>query len=205
MPAHELHPDGESPAEQALRRFRPPEKARQKAKKKRVTAFLFILNIALITLLYIFVSGRDPGDQYLSSSFNYLNCAFRFSMTRDKETADLIFSLTTRPVEGKAALAFRNGMGEIIVYDGKKVVLARPLGGDVAFLRLGPGEIDVRRAIIERRELEEYGRRNPGAILTPRKSLVQFAKAHMPLTAEVHVHTDRPVSTGLSFNFEVHR
>ncbi|MBN2079130.1 MAG: hypothetical protein JW838_09185 [Spirochaetes bacterium] len=203
MSSYTINPGGESPAEQALRRYRPEEKARQRVKKKRITALLFVLNILAIIILYIFMSGREKDDGYRSSSFTYGNCAFRFSMTREKESGDLIFSLTTRPVRDGAAIAFRDGMGEIVISHDATPLLSRMLAPGLPALRLGPGEIDVRRIVVERRELEDFARSNPAAVVSPRKSLVQFVKPHVPLTAAVTIRAERTPGTSLKFNFEV--
>ncbi len=203
MSSYTIQPGGDSPAEQALRRYRPEEKARQKTKKRRITALLFVLNIVAIILLYIFMSGRETDDGYRSSSFNYNNCSFRFSMTREKETGDIIFSLTTRPVRDTAAIAFRGGMGEIVISHGSTPVLSREIAPGLPALRLAPGEIDVRRILVERRELDDFARGNPGAVVTPRKSLVQFVRPHLPLTATVSLRAERAPGTSLKFNFEV--
>jgi hypothetical protein len=203
MSRYTIQPGGDSPAEQALRRYRPEEKTLKRAKKKRITALLFVLNIVAIVILYLFISGREKDDGYLSSSFNYGTCSFRFSMTREKESGDLIFALTTRPISGGAALAFRGGMGDLVITHGATPVFTRELAPGLPVLRLAPGEIDVRRILVERRELDDFARRNPGSVVTPRRSLVQFVRAHVPFTATVSLRADRAPGTSLKFNFEV--
>lgn len=195
-----------SPAEQAIRRYRGADAEERAQKRRRFTGGLFIANIILIIILYAVFYNRNPAEEYRTTSFNYGNLQFRLSMTRDRETRDYIFSLTTRPVEGRNATArFNKNMADLAISYGPSVILKRTLGADVTFLDLKQGDADVRKAVIERHELKLYADAHPETVVSARGSLFSGERPHIPLTAEIRINAERPLGTSLNFKYEVDR
>ncbi len=202
----EQHKPQESPAEQAIRRYRRPDGDERTLKRRRFTGGLFIANVILIILLYALFAGNNDTDGYRTASFNYNDLQFRLSMTRDRETRDYVFSLTTRPLEGRSATArFNRNMADLIIMYGPSVIQRRTLGDQVTALYLKQGDADVRKAVVERSELKLYADAHPESIVSPRGSLLRRGTPYIPLVAEVRINADRQVGTSLNFNYEVER
>ena len=203
---NENKPSHESLAEQTIKRFRSPESAQRSANRRKISTGIFIVNIILIVLLYIFFAGKKPADEYASSSFNYKNLQFRFSQTRDKETRDYIFTLSTRTADGGATTArFNNGIADLVILQGNTVVAQKPLGRNTPVLALKPGEADTQKAVIEQFELKLFADNHPELVVLESRSLLRADRPYVPFRAEVRIHAEQPVSTSLNFKYEVDR
>lgn len=197
-------PPGESIREQTLRRFRSQENSQQSSRKKKVSAGLVIINLAIIVLLYVFYTGKKPAGDYLTASFNYRDAAFRFSLSRGKDSGDYVFFLTTRAA-GKVPVSLRlnGGMADLVILCGPDVVITTPLGREVATLTLKPGESDIRKEMIDSHEFMLFAQGHPDRVVEPKNSLVRLRKPYLPLIAEIRIHTEQPVSTSITFKHEV--
>lgn len=203
---NENKPTHESLAEQTIKRFRSPESAQRSANRRKISTGIFVVNIVLIVALYIFFSGKQPADDYQTSSFNYKNLQFRLSQTRDKETRDYIFTLSTKAAEGREATAyFNNGIADLVLLNSDTVIATKPMGRGITAVRLKPGETDIQKAVIEQFELKLFADSHPELVVSDRRSLFQADKAYLPLRAEVRIHAEQPVSTSLNFKYEVDR
>ncbi|MBN2160523.1 MAG: hypothetical protein JW807_14100 [Spirochaetes bacterium] len=206
MPVRGQQPEYETPAERTIRRFRSQESLERTAKRKRFSTGLFVVNLALIVVLYIFFSSRKPGEEYQSTSFNYGKMNFRFSIARERESRDYIFSLSTRTADGgSSTIRFTGGMADLVITHGGTLVAQKPVGRNIASLSLKAGETDTQNAVLDRYELQVFADGHPETVASPKRSLIQFEKPHIPLQAEIRIHVDRPVSTSLNFKYEVER
>ncbi|HOT44728.1 MAG TPA: hypothetical protein PLM53_07095 [Spirochaetota bacterium] len=200
----EQQPQHESLAEQTIRRYRSPESLQRTEKRRRFSAIIFVVNIVLIMVLYLFYAGDRPRDLYQSSTFNYGDLQFRFSVMKERNTGNYIFSLTTRSAPGKQAFArFNNGIADLVVAHGSTVLVKMPVGKEVAALALKPGDMDLQKVVIDRVEMNVYTDGHPEYVVSPRRSLLSPDRPYIPLTAEITIHADRPVSTTLKFKHEV--
>ncbi len=201
-------PQHETWAEQTIKRYRSEESIQRTAKRKKLSTALFLVNIILITVVYSFFARNeaDNSNEYQSTTFNYRDLQFRFSVMKERKTNDYIFSLTTKSATGKDAMAyFKNGIADLIISHDATVLVKLPVGKDTAVLRLKPGELDLQKTVIDYAEMKVYTDGHPEYVVSPRKSLFGGARPYIPLTAEVRIHADQPVSTALQFNFEVER
>lgn len=200
----EQQPQHETLAEQTIRRYRSPESLQRTEKRKKFSAIIFVVNIVLIMVLYLFYAVDRPGDLYQSSSFNYGDLQFRFSVMKERDTGNYIFSLTTRSAQGKQAVArFTSGLAELVIARGSTVLAKLPVGKDLTALVLKPGDMDLQKVVIDRVEMKVYTDGHPEYVVSPRRSLFSPDRPYIPLTAEVRIHADRPVSTTLKFKHEV--
>src|SRR3990172_12696711 len=174
-------PFHESLAEQTLKRFRSPESAQRSAKKRKISTGIFLVNIVLIVVLYIFFSDKKPADDYQTSSFNYKNLQFRFSQTRDRETRDYIFTLSTRAAgDGETRALFNNGIADLVILNGDAVVVTKPLGKGITAVMLKPGEADIQKAVIDQLDLKLFAESHPEQMVSARRSLLQADKPYLP-------------------------
>ncbi len=202
----EQQPQHESLAEQTIRRYRSPESLQRTEKRRRFSAIIFVVNIVLIMVLYLFYAGDRPRDLYQSSSFNYGDLEFRFSVMKERDTGNYIFSLTTRSARGKQAAArFTNGLADLVIARGSTVLAKMPVGKEISALVLKPGDMDLQKVVIDRVEMKVYTDGHPEYVVSPRRSLLSPDRPYIPLTAEIRIHADRPVSTTLKFKHEVDR
>jgi hypothetical protein len=205
-PMNENKPSQESLAEQTIKRFRSPESVQRSANRKKISSGIFIINIILIVVLYIFYTSGTPTDEYQTSSFNYKNLQFRFSQTRDRETRDYIFTLSTKSGEGRETTTyFNNGIADLVILNGDSVITTKPMGRGITAMRLKPGETDTQKAIIEQLELKIFADSHPELLVSGRGSLLQADRPYLPLRAEVRIHAEQPLSTSLNFKYEVDR
>jgi hypothetical protein len=200
----EKHLPEESIRDQTLRRFRSESNTLLSSKKKKFSTGLVIINLAIIIVLYIFYVGQKPEKSYLTTSFNYRDTAFRFSMSKVKNSGDYIFYLSTRAA-GKVPVTLRltGGMADLVVLCGPDVIMSEPFGRDVSTLTLMPNEPDIRKQVIDPHEFFLFSQSHPDRMVVPANSLFQFRKPYLPLTAEIRIHTDQPVSTAINFMYEV--
>ncbi|HOD15331.1 MAG TPA: hypothetical protein PK307_16420 [Spirochaetota bacterium] len=200
----EKQPTGESIREQTLRRFRSQENARESSKKKKVSAGLIIINLAIIALLFLYYNKNKPGQEYLTSSFNYRDASFRLSMSHMNNTGSYIFYLSTRSSgDGPLSLRFTGGMADLVVLCGQDVIITVPMGRDIAALALKPGESNVQKESVDHHEFMFYAQSHPERLVEGKKSLFLSRRPYLPLKAEVRIHTEQPVSTSLTFKYEV--
>jgi hypothetical protein len=196
----------ESLADQTIKRYRGAGSEERAQKRKRFTGGLFIANIVFIIILYAVFSNKNDIAEYQTSVFKYKDLQFRFSMTRDRETQDFIFSLSTSPTGGKnAAVHFNADMAEVVISYGPAVIVKKTVGENVTALDLKPGDSDVRKTVIERYELKLYADAHPESVIETRGSIFHPGKPYIPLIAEVRIHADQPLATMLKFNYEVDR
>src|SRR4030042_1634396 len=194
----------ESLADQTLKRFRTPESMQRTEKRKKFSTGLIIINLVVITLLYVIFSGRKPGEEYRSSSFNYQQLNFRFSMAREKGTKSYVFSLSTRITGNRdTVIQFNQSMADLIVSYGSIRIVKKTLGRNISSLILKPNETDIQRTTIDHYELQMFADGHPEHVVSPRRSLIQFEKAYIRLLAEVRIRTYHPLSTSLTFRYEV--
>lgn len=200
----EQQPQHESLAEQTIKRYRSPESLQRSEKRKKFSAIIFIVNIVMIMVLYMFYAGDKPGDVYQTSSFNFRDLQFRFSVMKERSTKNYIFSLTTRSATGKQAAArFNNGIADLVISYGPTVLVTMPIGKEVTALALKPGDMDLQKVVIDHVEMKVHTDGHPEYVVTPSRSLLNPEKPYIPLTAEVRIHADQPVSTALKFRYEV--
>lgn len=158
----------------------------------------------MIMVLYMFYAGETTKDEYHSTSFNYKDLQFRFSVMKERSTKNYIFSLTTRSASGKQTVSyFSNGIADLVIAHGSTVLVKMPIGKEVATLALKPGDMDLQKLVIDHIEMKVYTDGHPEYVVTPRKSLFNSERAYIPLTAEVRIHADQPFSTALKFKYEV--
>lgn len=160
----------------------------------------------MIAALYAFFAQNesDNRNEYRSTTFNYRDLQFRFSLMKEKSTNNYIFSLTTKGAAGKETTTyFNNGIADLIISHGSTVLVKLPVGKGTSVLRLKPGELDLQKTTIDYAEMKVYTDGHPEYVVSPRRSLFGGARPYIPLTAEVRIHADQPVSTALQFNFEV--
>jgi hypothetical protein len=200
----EKQPPAESIREQTLKKFRSERSARLSGRKKRVSTGIFVINIAIIILLYIFFIGKKPGEEYRTTSFNYRDTAFRFSMSRGKDSGDYVFYLSARAAgSAPATIRLSGGLADLNILCGSDIVMTAPIGGEIATLTLKPAEPVIRKQEIDTHELMLFAESHPDRVVTPARSLLQFKKPYLPLTAEIRIRTDPPVSTSINFTHEV--
>lgn len=194
----------EALAEQTIRKYRSQESLQRTEKRRKFSAILFIVNIVMIVVLYIFFSSGTTRQEYQSSSFNYKDLQFRFSVMREQRTNNYLFSLTTRGPAGKTTnAAFTNGIADLIISHGSSVLIKLPMGQGVSSLTLKPGDMDLQKIVIDRVEMKVYTDGHPEYVVSPHRSLLQTEKPYIPLTAEVTIHAVPPVSAVLKFKYEV--
>jgi len=122
----------------------------------------------------------------------------------EKDTRDFIFSLTTRPLEGKRATArFHPYLADLVISHGATVILKKALGKNVTILNLNEGDADVRKAVVETHELNLYADAHPEAVVSSGRSLFRGGTAYLPLAADVRVHAGSEMGTSLNFKYEV--
>jgi hypothetical protein len=200
----EQHPPEESIRDQTLKKFRSDRNVQSTARKRKVSTGLVIVNLAIIVVLYIFYTGNKENKSYLSTSFNYRGATFRFSLLREKKAGEFICYLTTRAAGKEAVnLRFQGGLADLVVLCGTDVVVSTPFGKDLAELTLRPGESDIRKQSLDPNELLLFAQNHPDRVVMPGRSLLQFGKPRLPLTAEIRIHTEQPVSTSIQFMYEV--
>lgn len=194
----------ESLADRTIRRYRGAGYEESTLKRRRFTGGLFIANLILIVILYAVFSDKNTSREYLTSSFTYNGLQFRLSMTTEKETRDYIFSLTTRPLEGKrASMRFNPYLADLAISHGPTVILTRALGKNVTMLDLNEGDADARNVVVETHELKLYADAHPEAVVSPGRSLFRGGTAYLPLSADVRVHAGSEMGTSLNFRYEV--
>ncbi len=197
-------PQHESLAEQTIKRYRSPESLQRTEKRKKFSAIIFVVNIIMIMVLYMFYSSGTTRDEYQTSSFNYRDLQFRFSVMREKATENFIFSLATRSGSGKQAVAyFNNSIGDLVITHGSTVLVKMPIGKDITLLTLKPGDMDLQKIVIDHVEMKVYTDGHPEYVVSPKRSLLQSGRPYIPLTAEARIHVDQPLSTVLKFKYEV--
>jgi hypothetical protein len=204
----EQQPQHETLAEQTIRRYRSEESLQRTAKRKKISTAIFVANILIIAVLYMFFAQNkaDNRNEYRSTTLNYKNLQFRFSFMKEQATKNYIFSLTTKGAPGRETTAyFNNGIADLIISHGSVVLVKLPLGKGVSFLPLKPDELDLQKTVIDYAEMKVYTDGHPEYVVTPQRSLFSAARPYIPLTAEVRIHADQPVSTALQFNFEVNQ
>lgn len=200
----EKQPTGESIRDQTLKRFRSQENLRQSSKKKKFSAGLVVINLVIIVLLFIFYTYNKPGQDYLTASFNYRDAAFRFSMSHLQNTGGYAFSLSTRSAgKGALQLRFTGGMADLVVLCGPDVIVSVPMGRDISTLALKPDESNIQKESIDSNEFMLYAQSHPDRMIEGQKSLFLSRRPYLPLTAEIRIHTDQPVSTSIPFKYEV--
>jgi hypothetical protein len=200
----EEQPQHESPSEKVLKRYRSPESLQRTEKRKKFSAIIFIVNIIMILVLYMLYSSGTTRDEYQTSAFNYKDLQFRFSVLREQSTKNYIFSLTTRGSSGKQTVAhFSNGLGDLVIAHGATVLAKMPVGRGTDSLVLKPGDMDLQKVVIDHIEMKVYTDGHPEFVVSPRRSLFNSGRDYIPLTAEVRIHADQPVSTILKFKYEV--
>jgi hypothetical protein len=200
----EQQPQHESLAEQTIKKYRSADSLQRTEKRKKFSAIIFIVNIVMIMVLYMFYTGNKTQDEYRTSSFNYKDLQFRFSIMKEQKTGNYIFSLTTRSATGKQAVAhFSSGIGDLVIAHGTTVLIKMPVGKETADLVLKPGDMDLQKVVIDHVELKVYTDGHPEYVVSPRRSLFSPEQPYIPLTAEVKIHAEQPISTAIKFNFEV--
>lgn len=200
----EKEPSGESIREQTLKRFRSQDNALQSSKKKKVSLGLIVANLAIVMLLFIYYTQNKPGQSYLSASFNYKDASFRFSMTEIENSGGYVFYLTTRPSGSTPlSLSFTGGMADLVILCGEEVVVKVPIGRDTATLLLKPGESNIQKETVDPHEFLLYAQSHPDRLAEGKKSLFLARRRYLPLKAEIRIHTVQPLSTSLTFKYEV--
>jgi hypothetical protein len=200
----EQQPQHETLAEQTIKRYRSPESLQRTEKRKKFSAIIFVVNIVMIMVLYLFYASDRPRDLYQSSSFNYGDLQFRFSVMKERQTGNYIFSLTTRSAPGKRAAArFSSGIADLVISHGSTVLVKMPVGKEINALNLKPGDMDLQKVVIDRFEMKVHTDGHPEYLVSPPRSLFSPDRPYIPLTAEIRIHADRPVSTTLKFKHEV--
>ncbi len=199
----EKNPSGESIREQTLARFRSQETARQSGKKKKVSTGLIVVNLAVVALLFLYYTANKPGQEYLTTSFNYRDAAFRFSMSQIKNTGAYVFYLSTKSeAKGPLTLRFTGGMADLVILCGQEVIVTVPIGRDIFTLTLRPGESNMQKESVDPHEFMLYAQSHPDRLVEGKRSLILSTKPHLPLTAEMRIHTEQPVSTSIAFKYE---
>ncbi len=200
----EKEPHQESLAEQTIKRYRSQESLQRSEKRKKFSALIFIVNIIMIMVLYMFYASNKPRDLYQSSSFNYKDLQFRFSVMKKPPSNNYIFSLTTKSASDKQAVArFSNSIADLFITHGSTVLAKMPIGKGITTLVLKPGDMDLQKVVIDSIEMKVYTDGHPEYVVSPRRSLLGSERPYIPLTAEVRIHAEQPVSTVLKFNYEV--
>lgn len=203
---NENKPSHESLAEQTIRRFRSPESIQRTANRRKISTGILLVNLVLIVVLYTFYASRRPAEDYQTASFNYKNLEFRFSQTRDRETRNYIFTLSTKAIDGSETTAYFNkGVADLALLSGDTVIVTKPMGRGLTSVRLKPGEADIQKAVVEEPELKLFADSHPDLVVAERRSLFQAEKPYLPLRAVVRIHAEQPVSTSLNFKYEVDR
>lgn len=200
----EKQPSGGSIRDQTLSRFRSQETARQSSKKKRVSTGLIVINLAIIALLFLYYNKNKPGQEYLSTSFNYRDASFRLSLSRITNTGSYAFYLSTRSSgNGPLSLRFTGGMADLVVLCGQDVIITVPMGRDIAALALKPGESNLQKESVDSHEFMFYAQSHPDRLVEGKRSFFITRRPYLPLTAEIRIHTMQPVSTSIAFKYEV--
>jgi hypothetical protein len=200
----EKEPHQDSLAEQTIKRYRSQESLQRTEKRKKFSAVIFIVNIIMIMVLYIFFAGDKTREVYESSSFSYRDLQYRFSVMQERSTKNYIFSLTTRSASGKPAVAhYNNGIADLVISHGSTVLAKMPIGKETSALALKPGDMDLQKVVIDHIEMKVYTDGHPEYVVSPHRSLLSNDRPYIPLVAEVRIHADQPVSSVLKFKFEV--
>lgn len=201
-----IPPGADSSAEQLIRRFRPPEQAIVREKRRRLSTIIFLVNIVILTALFVFHARRSSINEYQSHAFTYRDVIFRFSQMKDRDSGDYLFTLTLKPMPGKSVgIPFHDGVAELAFYHGDDLLFKKSLGAGVRLLSLAQGETKAFRETIPREEFDRIAVERPEWIAPAQRLLFEFERSYIPIRMDLVICDDRKMSILMQFRHEVNR
>jgi len=190
-------------SEKALKRVQSGEHPKSSIKKRRLSRIILIVDGLLVIGLLIFFYNKNPEQTYLSSSVNFKNVEFKFSINSG-EKRSYFFTLEIKSDSNREKqLLFNDSVAELIIKHNNKPIIKRPIGENITRLILQPNGNRRFIELIKGTDIKEYADLHPELIKSRQKTLFQVEKPHIPMKAEILINLKEKISTSIDFNCRV--
>ncbi len=173
-------------------------------KKKRLSRIILFIDIVLVVVILILFSRQSPDIIYHTTSITYNEILYRISLSKEKKTNNLLFSLTVKSNSVKEKTqSYLKSIIHLTVGHNDNVLFKSILGDNITIIKLLPGELKTFVQEIDTFVLKNFAEQHPEFVIPKEKSLFMTEKRHIPMYVIVTLNTKENISTRLEFNYEV--
>jgi hypothetical protein len=190
--------------EQMLERIREDKQPETSQKKRKLSKILIIVDGILIALILLFMYNKDDNRLYQSTSLDFDNVRYRFSVGLDEDTNNHLFTLSMKSLAKKEkSINYYNSIAKLYIYHNLVLITENEIAPEVKKVKFLPGEVKTFVIPLEETKIIAYIKKNPDSVPKGIRSLIQFEGAQLPLEAKIIINVKNKVSTHLHFNYEV--
>lgn len=178
--------------------------ARQRLKKKRrLTVFLFLLNIVIIVLAYMIISKNRNHPQYTSVRAEIGNIEYRFSITDNNETRSYGITLTISNMTGDIKMIYPGkDLSQILINYHEKTIIAVPVINNTSKMKLETKPL-IFNSKLDKNIIDVYLEEN-GFIKKKNKGFLNLKENLYSLEGVLYIK-DRPQPLIIRFDHEAAR
>ena len=190
--------------QETLDKINKGEKSEGTVKKRRLSRIVLVIDIIIIVLIVVFVTRKNDDTKYYSSSLSFNHLEYRFSIVRERESRNYLFSLSIKSNATTAReYVYEKSIAQLTIRHNEDVVFNTMIGDNVTNMRLLPGELKTFVLGINADNFNIYAKEHTEHLISEKKSLWESEKTYLPLLIIIKLNTREAVSTSLDFNHEV--
>ncbi len=187
-----------------LKKIQSPQGSERLGKKRRISKVILIIDVILVVVIFMVFNRSSNDNEYYSTSVTYNNIVYRFSISKEMETDNYLFSLTLRSNSSVDIIEkFKKSIAEIKIFSNDKFLFRTTLGDNVQSIQLQPGELKTFITEIENRNFSSFAEANPDTISPQSDTLIMFEDKHVLLDTIITINTREKIITDLKFKYEV--
>ncbi|MDY6968400.1 MAG: hypothetical protein SVR08_07085 [Spirochaetota bacterium] len=190
--------------QETLDKINKGEKSESTVKKRRLSRIVLFIDIIIIVLIVVFVTRKDDDIKYYSSSLSLNHLEYRFSIVREKESRNYLFSLSIKSNSTtESKFIYEKSIAQLTIHYNEDIIYSSTIGNNVTSIDLLPGELKRFVIDITADNFNNYAKEHTEHLIHEKRSLWESEKKYLPLSIIIKLNTREAVSTTLSFNHEV--